>query len=1037
MLHNRAAPPDTGCGWACGVGRGKAGAYALPRVRCRRPGGRRENPMPAGVPQADARTMFTSVPDLTILAADHRRELLDEAAAFRLGSARPGRPGGAAGGTGPPPGPPRRTGCRGRPDAPALLPGRIARVAAGVVTPGTVGSPCHDDRRGEVGHGHRAGRAAAPSWRRCTAALERAAAGRPSGVLLVRRGRGGQVAADRRAGRARRPPVPGARRSLPRRRRVGAALPAVHRDHRGAGGRRPSRAGRRAPGAAPTCCPAGTRGPTAGRRGPPARSGAGLRRRAVRPWKPCRPRPAGRSWWWRTCTGPTAPAGTCWCSCCPGWPASGWCCWPATAATTCTAGTRCDRCSAELARLPAVQRTRARRAGSGRHAGAGPPAGGRATGARMAQRRAARRSEGNAFFAEELVSAGSDGHAGTRSPSCWWLGSRRCRRRPSGCSGSASVAGRRVRHDQLAAVSGLAGRRAGAGAARRRVRAPCWSPTADRPAARTATPSGTRCCARRSTTSCCPASAAGSTPPTPRCSPSPQPAGGPRPGRAAELAHHALASARPPAGAGRVGAGRRARPTSVRPRRSCCCTPSGPSSCGRRCRTAEAVAGVDEGTVTRWAARGASATGDPDRGIALGRRALDLAERRGDPQPLRSSVLRSYALLPAGSGSAGTARRSPPAERALTLLADAPPSGDQAWAHAVLARALVPAGPDGRRTAEPRARPRAIAATRPADRPRRRSAATADAPDQPGASCEEYDGQPDRARAPARRDRRRWPAARASLAVELRAHFAIGMSLLDEGRLPGRGRPVRRGHRARRGHRHHLERLRAGHAGGAGRRPLPARRLGRRARTAAELAGESVSATVADPARRGRAAGRGRPEAASTRSQRRLAELREIQPAARRSGDHVRRTGRGRGSAVAGPPGGGRPVCAQCTGRPAHQRSRRPRPAPRRHHAGRARGGRPGRTRPGRTCAGRTHAAPNVHKPHTRGRISRAPVRARPAPRLGSAIGRPAAGTRWTRSPWPASWPRSPSEPRPRACRGPARSGTGGPGLAGSAPGRS
>ena len=29
--------------------------------------------------------MFTSVPDLTILAADHRRELLADAAAFRLG----------------------------------------------------------------------------------------------------------------------------------------------------------------------------------------------------------------------------------------------------------------------------------------------------------------------------------------------------------------------------------------------------------------------------------------------------------------------------------------------------------------------------------------------------------------------------------------------------------------------------------------------------------------------------------------------------------------------------------------------------------------------------------------------------------------------------------------------------------------------------------------------------------------------------------------------------------------------------------------
>src|SRR5688500_16205747 len=58
---------------------------------------------------------------------------------------------------------------------------------------------------------------------------------------------------------------------------------------------------------------------------------------------------------------------------------------------------------------------------------------------------------------------------------------------------------------------------------------------------------------------------------------------------------------------------------------------------------AEAVAGVDEGTVTRWAAWGASSTGDPDRGIALGRRALELAEERGDPA-LTARICQRYAL---------------------------------------------------------------------------------------------------------------------------------------------------------------------------------------------------------------------------------------------------------------------------------------------------------------------------------------------------------------------------------------------------------
>ena len=89
---------------------------------------------------------------------------------------------------------------------------------------------------------------------------------------------------------------------------------------------------------------------------------------------------------------------------------------------------------------------------------------------------------------------------------------------------------------------------------------------------------------------------------------------------------------------------------------------------------AEAAAGVDEGTVTRTAAWAASISGDPDRGIALGRRALELAEQRGDPA-LSARIGQRYALrLMDLAGREQEALAA--ARRALSLIAHDPPSSD-------------------------------------------------------------------------------------------------------------------------------------------------------------------------------------------------------------------------------------------------------------------------------------------------------------------------------------------------------------------------
>ncbi|MCY7342167.1 MAG: AAA family ATPase, partial [Pseudonocardia sp.] len=294
-------------------------------------------------------------------------------------------------------------------------------------------------------------------------------------------------------------------------------------------------------------------------------------------------------------------------------------------------------------------------------------------------RRVAQRSEGNAFFAEELVSASSDGlphglaevlmaRVEALAPSTQQV------------LRIASVAGRRVRHDRLAAVSGLpndeleqalrdavthhvlvadTGEPTGADAyvfrhallreavyrellpgERSRLHAGYAQLLADDPG---------------------------------------------EPGAAAELAHHALAGHDLPRALG--ASVRAAREASDReaPAEMLLHTERA-IGLWAAVPDAEAVAGVDEGTLTRWAAWGASATGDPDRGIALARRALELADERGDPV-LTSAIGRRYTLrLLELSGREQEALVA--ARRALDLVAGGPASADLAWAHAVLARVL-------------------------------------------------------------------------------------------------------------------------------------------------------------------------------------------------------------------------------------------------------------------------------------------------------------------------------------------------------------
>jgi DNA-binding CsgD family transcriptional regulator/tetratricopeptide (TPR) repeat protein len=285
----------------------------------------------------------------------------------------------------------------------------------------------------------------------------------------------------------------------------------------------------------------------------------------------------------------------------------------------------------------------------------------------------------------------------------------------------------------------------------------------------------------------------------------------------------------------------------------------------------EQVSGMTEVRLTTWAAWMASASGDPDRGIALGRRALDLAER-GSDHALTATLSRRYAMrLLDLSGRDQEALEV--ACRALELRAQLPVTSETAWAQAVHARVLcrLDLWSEARASAET-----ALAITDELDAGDAEViGARADALISL-AMCDERAGDP-------RGARQRWaeaqPLARraANLGVELRVQYSIGMSLLDEGRLAEASEAFAEGERRAdetgiTWSGYGLD-LRVAHV-------ITQFMLGNwdAAETAAEIAGESVSATVASRlAAAGllTAVGRGKLEFAG----RRATELRDSHPA--------------------------------------------------------------------------------------------------------------------------------------------------------------
>ncbi|MBW0116336.1 helix-turn-helix transcriptional regulator, partial [Pseudonocardia abyssalis] len=382
----------------------------------------------------------------------------------------------------------------------------------------------------------------------------------------------------------------------------------------------------------------------------------------------------------------------------------------------------------------------------------------------------ARRSEGNAFFAEELVSSCSDGLPHSlvevllaRVESLTPATQRLLR--------VASVAGRRVRHDQLAAVAGLDVDELELGlreAVHHHVLVADGHSGDDyvfRHALLREAIHHDLLPGERSRLHAAFAALLA------------DPSAPDEPGRAAMLAHHALAAHDlPTALTASVSAAREAdgqeAPAELllHAERALELWPAVPD--------AETVAGAPEHQLTRMAAWAASATGDPERGTALGRRALELAERHGDPV-LTATVRVKYALrlLERSDDSYADARDA--AEQAMTVFGARPPSGDLAWCHAVLARAhyRVDEFPDAVREAE---RAVGVASALP-DADRFAHAAAADAL-VTMAGCEAYSGRPEQARA--RLATARSLARRAGdLGAELRTYSGVGFSLLEECRF--------------------------------------------------------------------------------------------------------------------------------------------------------------------------------------------------------------------------------------------------------------
>ena len=629
----------------------------------------------------------------------------------------------------------------------------------------------------------------------------------PGRGAAVRRCRGGQVAAARPSWSSAPAPLglPGARRPLPGHRRVGAAVPAVHRDRRGAGGRRAPRAGRRSTRAAPPAA----RPPPASPSRPP-RTASSARCGCSTPCCRCStswPRRRRRWWCWRTCTGPTGPAGTCWCSCCPG---------SSDQRLLVVASYRTDDLHrrhplrpvlAELVRLPAVRAGGAGPARPGEPAGTGragwptarcpsrpcsaPPGAARAT--PSSPRSWSRPGPtGMPHELAELLVARIDGlAAGHPAGAADRLG----RRAP----GPARPAGRRVRAGRPTSWS-----------RRCATRWPHHVLVAERGSA-----SGDAYAFRHALL---------------------------ReavyhellPGERSRI-HAAYAALLAEPSTGQPGPASRAGPPSWRTTRwpGTTCRWRWPRRSGRPREAdereapaelllhaeralelwpavpdAEAVAGVDE--VTRDPVGGVGGQrhrrSGPRHRARPARAGAGRAARRSGAVRVAAAAVRA---APAGPGrpGAGGARRRPPG----------------AWSCSVEA-AVRPAGL-GARGAGPRARPARPVRRRPSPRPRPPARWPRRRPRTTSTRC---------GRAPTRWSR--WPCAPSTagtrsrragssgrgdrvgpagrhLGVELRAYFALGLSLLDAGRLRAAGDRARRRRPAGRGHRHHVERLRAGPAG--------------------------------------------------------------------------------------------------------------------------------------------------------------------------------------------------------------------------------
>ncbi|MEJ8280163.1 ATP-binding protein, partial [Pseudonocardia spirodelae] len=101
----------------------------------------------------------------------------------------------------------------------------------------------------------------------------------------------------------------------------------------------------------------------------------------------------------------------------------------------------------------------------------------------------------------------------------------------------------------------------------------------------------------------------------------------------------------------------------------------------------ERVSGIAESVLTREAAWAASASGDPVRGTALGARAVRVADLHEGPRA-RADARRRYAMRLLDDGSR-IEEAITVASAAVALQEHEPPGTVLAWSHAVLARALL------------------------------------------------------------------------------------------------------------------------------------------------------------------------------------------------------------------------------------------------------------------------------------------------------------------------------------------------------------